>query len=92
MFPTSQTKTLAILVRATEGSPPFTDELFCRRLSLGSMKYALQIIVIPISNDAVHLPLQWGYVYHQGKWNSVPVPAVDLIMDRCLRPISRYVR
>ncbi|WP_145319583.1 YheC/YheD family endospore coat-associated protein [Paenibacillus xylanexedens] len=92
MFPSSQTKTLAILVRATEGSPPFTDELFCRRLSVGSMRYALQVIVIPISVDADPYPLQRGYTYDQGKWKVVPIPALDLIMDRCLRPLPRSVR
>ncbi|WP_458460241.1 YheC/YheD family endospore coat-associated protein [Paenibacillus sp.] len=92
MFPSSQTKTLAILVRATEGSPPFTDELFCRRLSVGSMRYALQVIVIPILVEATHSPLQWGYVYHQGKWKTVPIASFDLIMDRCLRPLPRNVR
>ena len=44
MFPSSQTKTLAILVRATEGSPPFTDELFCRRLSLGSIDTPFRLL------------------------------------------------
>ncbi|OMF16891.1 hypothetical protein BK131_02560 [Paenibacillus amylolyticus] len=92
MFPSAQTKTLAILVRATEGSPPFTDELFCRRLSLGSMRYALQVIVIPISVDAAHSPLQWGYAYHQGTWEKILIPKVDLIMDRCLRPLPKNVR
>ncbi|PQP82412.1 endospore coat-associated protein [Paenibacillus sp. PCH8] len=92
MFPLSQTKTLAILVRATEGSPPFTDELFCRRLSLGSVRYALQVIVIPISVEAAQSYLQRGYTYLQGKWNPVPIPAVDLFMDRCLRPLPRKIR
>ena len=44
-----QTSTIAILVRGAEGSPPFSDELFCRRLSLESHRYNLNIIVLPIS-------------------------------------------
>ncbi|NEU63275.1 YheC/YheD family protein [Paenibacillus sp. ALJ109b] len=92
MFLQHQTKTVAILVRATEGSPPFVDELFCRRLSLESHRYGLNIIVLTVSNNPSVSGLTQGYVFDRGEWNIVPLPAVDLIMDRCLLPLPRTVK
>ncbi|MDR9744746.1 YheC/YheD family protein [Paenibacillus sp. FSL F4-0087] len=89
MFLQHQTNTVAILVRATEGSPPFVDELFCRRLSLESHRYGLNIIVLAVSNNPSVSRLTQGYVFDRGEWNIVPLPAVDLIMDRCLLPLPR---
>jgi len=89
MFLQQRVNTVAILVRATEGSPPFVDELFCRRLSLESHKYSLNIIVLPVSNKSNASRLTQGYAYNKGHWNVVPLPAVNLIMDRCLLPLPR---
>ncbi|WP_413377000.1 YheC/YheD family protein [Paenibacillus taichungensis] len=89
MFLQHQTNTVAILVRATEGSPPFVDELFCRRLSLESHRYDLNIIVLAVANKPSASLLTQGYAFDKGKWNIVPLPAVDLIMDRCLLPLPR---
>ncbi|QOS78017.1 YheC/YheD family protein [Paenibacillus sp. JNUCC31] len=92
MFPQAQTKTVAILVRATEGSPPFADELFCRRLSLASYRYGLKIIVLAVPNDPHVSPLKQGYAYIRGQWDMVPLPVVDLLMDRCLQSLPRKFR
>jgi glutathione synthase/RimK-type ligase-like ATP-grasp enzyme len=89
MFLQHQTNTVAILVRATEGSPPFVDELFCRRLSLESHQYGLNIIVLAVSKNPSVSRLTQCYVFDRGEWNIVPLPAVDLIMDRCLLPLPR---
>ncbi|PWW41062.1 MULTISPECIES: YheC/YheD family protein [Paenibacillus] len=89
MFLQHQTNTVAILVRAAEGSPPFVDELFCRRLSLESHRYGLNIIVLAVANKPSASRLTQGYAFNRGEWNIIPLPAVDLIMDRCLLPLPR---
>lgn len=89
MFLQHQTNTVAILVRAAEGSPPFVDELFCRRLSLESHRYGLNIIVLAVPNKPSASRLTQGYAFDRGEWNIVPLPAVDLIMNRCLLPLPR---
>ncbi|WP_405156095.1 YheC/YheD family protein [Paenibacillus sp. FSL K6-0108] len=89
MFLKHQTNTVAILVRATEGSPPFVDELFCRRLSLESHRYNLNIIVLAVANRPSASRLTYGYAFDRGEWNIVPLPAVNLIMNRCLQPLPR---
>ena len=67
MFLKHQTNTVAILVRATEGSPPFVDELFCRRLSLESHRYNLNIIVLAVANRPSASRLTYGYAFDRGE-------------------------
>ncbi|WP_336779416.1 YheC/YheD family protein [Paenibacillus illinoisensis] len=87
-----QTSTIAILVRGAEGSPPFSDELFCRRLSLESHRYNLNIIVLPISADRDNPLPEKGYIYRKGQWKTAPVHGVQMLMDRCLLPLPRRWR
>ncbi|WP_440118306.1 YheC/YheD family endospore coat-associated protein [Paenibacillus sp. QZ-Y1] len=92
MFPSDQTKTVAVLVRAIKGSPPFSDELFCRRLHLESKPFGLNIIVLPVSDGSEEFQLKQGYAYVSGKWKIVPLPTLDLLMNRCLKPLPRKFR
>ncbi|MFS0870049.1 YheC/YheD family protein [Paenibacillus xylanilyticus] len=87
-----QTKTLAVLVRGAEGAPPFSDELFCRRLSLESHHFDLNIIVLPISSDRDDPLPQKGYIYRNGLWKTAPIHGVQMLMDRCLLPLPKKWR
>ncbi|WP_434751974.1 YheC/YheD family protein [Paenibacillus amylolyticus] len=92
MFTSSQNFTIAILVREAEGSPPFADEHFCRQLCVESPRYGLRIIVIPIPSPFGEGSIIRGYTYHQKKWKAVRIPTIGLVMNRCLRPLSRNTR
>lgn len=92
MFTSPQNNTMAILVREAEGSPPFADERFCRRLCVESFRYGLRIIVIPIPAQYTEGILQRAYTYHQKKWKAIRMPMIDLVMNRCLNPLSRNTR
>ncbi|WP_128101169.1 YheC/YheD family protein [Paenibacillus sp. DCT19] len=92
MFPWHPPKTMAILVRGEEGTSPFADELFCRRLSLKSPEFNLNIFVLVISSEVTRKLPTHGYVYRHGQWKKAPIPEIHLLMDRCLRPIPKQVR
>ncbi|MGO4529328.1 YheC/YheD family protein [Paenibacillus sp. 2TAF8] len=92
MYTSSQNNTMAILVREAEGSPPFADERFCRRLCVEGPKYGLRIIVIPIPVKFIEGTLQRAYTYHQKQWRAIRIPAIDLVMNRCLHPLSKNAK
>ncbi|WP_339277173.1 YheC/YheD family protein [Paenibacillus sp. FSL W8-0426] len=83
---------LTILVREAAGSPSFSDEPFCRRLSLESGPYGIRIVVLPLPDDnQAALPKQ-GFVYVDDQWRAVPLPATKLVMDRSLQPLPQTWR
>ncbi|MBR2565603.1 MAG: YheC/YheD family protein [Paenibacillus sp.] len=92
MLALSYNNTIAILVRQAPGSPPFTDERFCRRLSVEGPRYGLRIIVIPIPSKLTERSLSRGYTYEQKQWRSVPLQPMALMMNRCLGPLSKNVK
>ncbi|WP_426334427.1 YheC/YheD family protein [Paenibacillus silvae] len=95
MLTSTQRYTMAVLVRETTGAPPFADEYFCRRLSVGSSRYGMRIVVIPIPDSLSEGHIRRGYIYdwkNQKQWRDVHIPTIDLVMNRCLRPLSRRAR
>ncbi|WP_342555185.1 YheC/YheD family protein [Paenibacillus sp. FSL R7-0652] len=93
MYTSSPKKdTMAVLVREAEGSPLFTDERFCRQLCVESPRYGIRVVVIPIPADLAVSSIRRGYVYHQKQWKNIRIPSLDLVMNRCLRPLSRGAR
>ncbi|PYE52548.1 YheC/YheD family protein [Paenibacillus barcinonensis] len=95
MLTSTQRYTMAILVREAAGAPPFADEYFCRRLSVESARHGLRIVVIPIPDSLNERCLRKGYIYdwkHQKQWQSAHIPVIDLVMNRCLRPLTRIAR
>ncbi|MDT0121944.1 YheC/YheD family protein [Paenibacillus sp. RRE4] len=92
MFTSPQNNTMAILVREAEGSPPFADERFCRTLCVESSKYGLRTIVIPILAEYTGGTLLRAYTYHQKEWKAIRMPMIDLVMNRCLNPLSRNTK
>lgn len=76
--------TLGVMCCSRPGTPPLSEEGFCRRLSLVAPKYGLNIIAFcpqDVLNTEVKIQ---AYVYKQGQWVNVTVPFPDIVYDRCL--------
>ena len=57
-----------------------------------SSKYGLRIIVIPIPAKYTEGILQRAYTYHQKQWKAMRMPEIDLVMNRCLKPLSGHIK
>lgn len=74
--------TLGIYCCSKPGDPPFTEQQFCRNLSLAGIKYGLQVVVfspegVQSDQSSIH-----GYKYEQGSWVKSQFPWPDMVYDR----------
>ncbi|CAM2969780.1 YheC/YheD family protein [Paenibacillus sediminis] len=79
-----ESRTIGIMESEASGFPPFTEQSFCRKLSIAGMKYGIRIFVFcPNWIDQERLKIT-GYHYMNGRWESVVFPFPQVIYDRCL--------
>lgn len=74
---------LGILCSSRSGSPPFSEQHYCRTLSQASSKYGISVVVL--CPQAIHPDLNVvnGYIFTQDGWKEAIVPMPDIIYDRC---------
>ncbi|WP_160043244.1 YheC/YheD family endospore coat-associated protein [Paenibacillus sp. USDA918EY] len=76
--------TLGIMCCSREDSPPFSNEGYCRKLSVLGKKYGIQVVVFrpaDVSLDRTHIH---GFIYKEGAWRQNRLPFPDIVYDRCL--------
>ena len=83
--------TLGVLVNEREGSPPFADEAFCRRLCQESDKFDMDVVVLTPKGSSPNGKYQ-GYRYVNENWIKETLDLPDLIYDRCLTPVPGIFR
>ncbi|MCJ8010169.1 YheC/YheD family protein [Paenibacillus sp. KQZ6P-2] len=76
--------TLGIMCCSRLGSPPFSDENYCRRLSILGKKYGIRVIVFCPADAAPDRSFVNGFTYKQGEWHKCRLPFPDIVYDRCL--------
>ncbi|WP_211746806.1 YheC/YheD family protein [Paenibacillus sp. Marseille-Q4541] len=83
--------TLGVLVNEREGSPPFADEAFCRKLCLESDKFDMNVVILTPKGSEPNGKYQ-GYRYVNDHWIKETFDVPDLIYDRCLAPVPGVFR
>ncbi|MEC0368883.1 YheC/YheD family protein [Paenibacillus chibensis] len=76
--------TLGIMCCSRQGSPPFADEGYSRRLTLLGKKYGIRVVVFRPSDAARDRSFVDGFTYSSGQWHQKRFPFPDLVYDRCL--------
>ncbi|MGF7046577.1 hypothetical protein J2T13_001075 [Paenibacillus sp. DS2015] len=74
--------TLGIYCCGKLGDPPFTEEQFCRNLSLAGGKYGIQVVVFSPEGVLDDQSTIHGYKYEQGRWIKAQFPWPDMVYDR----------
>ncbi|MFU1798017.1 YheC/YheD family protein [Paenibacillus azoreducens] len=76
--------TLGIMCCSRRGSPPFSGESYCRRLTTLGRKYGLRVIVFSPEDAAHDRSFVYGFTYREGAWHKHRFPFPDIVYDRCL--------
>lgn len=76
--------TLGIMCCRRAGSPPFSDEGYCRKLSVLGKKYGIRVIVFRPSDASRDRTFVHGFIYGEGGWRQTRFPFPDIVYDRCL--------
>lgn len=76
--------TLGIMCCSRPGSPPFSDEGYCRRLTVLGKKYDIRVIVFCPADASKDRSFVEGYAYKRGEWRKDRFPFPDIVYDRCL--------
>ncbi|MWV44031.1 YheC/YheD family protein [Paenibacillus sp. HJL G12] len=76
--------TLGIMCCSRTGNPPFSDEGYCRRLTVLGKKYGIRVIVFCPEDAAIDRSFVDGFMYIRGDWHHERFPFPDIVYDRCL--------
>jgi len=76
--------TLGIMCCGRQSNPPFTDEGYCRKLSVLGKKYGIRVIVFRPADASRDRAYVHGFIYREGAWQQSRFPFPDIVYDRCL--------
>ncbi|MCE5171278.1 YheC/YheD family protein [Paenibacillus profundus] len=83
---------LGVLECDSQGSPPFTEAAYCRKLCKIGHKYGVQVVVFSPRWVHWHDLTVSGYVYGTHGWVQRIVPLPSLLYDRCAYSNSNQYR
>jgi len=74
---------LGILCSTRRGSPPFSEQHYCRTLSQASSKYGISVVVLCPQTIQHDPQIIHGYIFKEDGWKETIIPMPDIIYDRC---------
>nr|WP_245339444.1 YheC/YheD family protein [Paenibacillus shirakamiensis] len=79
------------MVSEKQSSPPFSESLFCKRLSIAGKRHGVQVVVFSPEHVTGLLNQLDGYTYARGQWVHGSSRLPDIIYDRMNYKNAKHV-